>query len=1053
MRRTLLVIGTLIAMTLSMCVVHPLVPVDASLAQSSLLSNAVPVLGGPLVGTPTPVSSSKGTGPGGGSNTKPSNSLLSGLDPTAIVAVIVAVITGSLAIIGVILTGIFLLFNTRFTHMLAHSVKMEEKEEEEFAKFKRDYPASLSNKLAGVTRKGYPSLRVQVPDKKNELLPASFPSKPCEADVWIRAEQKELRGRIRNGHTEELSVAIKRGNAEKLWVIVGSVGVGKTVWLKTMALDALETNFALFPGVELPIFVAMEKFTDFCVRLKKFPLFNWRYYGKNLLLIYIAKMLIKNYGLRVKEAKVLEYLEGELSQGHVLLLLDGLDKALDSLTPKKVVDIIQRFRNQGFSSNQKSPMILTARERFDPILVGFQYLWVENFTQEDIYTFVRKWGEAEESQTSVANEATVLLSRSLYLQALVANAHAIFYLLTKYKELSASGHSLHDRAKVCKDYSEALLKECNITKEERGLLERIAWKLHKAGLHCAKKATILKELPHSIVKKGFHREKLNSEDLFEALLAKHGLLRESADVKGHYGLLSYPLHEYFAAMYVVHYYTGDDNIYRDATEKPLDVLKNNRYNPRWEEVISLYLQYAPSPQKDFLEELAGLQAPNNPPVALVAPNNPPAQSWSLPADTQSYASHILVGRGVMNNLDYQSNPATKDMRVKIKLCVYGVLLHNVPAFVHELIASAFFEIDKRIDRNELESLEQSLSPQDEAYFPFIPQLREVLKLLERGTELSPLFLYLLSSVSPDMQTLLIEFAEMSKDGIKRKLEEPAMDDEIRKRMVAALFTKGGGSYAEMQRDYAKILSELLPDTNITKNIRVMMACALALLAQPPLIEALAQPPLIEALFMHLDDKTLDHQIRWSLIKTLGVLGSRGIGGSSIAADLLLRLTHGHNLYIDDQYLRWHIAVMLIVFLGYENGNEKLDVLDKLSIDQFSEPVKSGIRVLRVDSDGRAKAIEDLLGKVRAMGTPTLEQCIEISEIVGYLTMDARDVSGLRDIWSQTYQSVLPPELEECLKYVQWVVDRRFTSAQALALSPPKVPVQTVPAQVSIQSPV
>ena len=164
----------------------------------------------------------------------------------------------------------------------------------------------------------------------------------------------------------------------------------------------LKPEVSLFSSETLPIFVELEDFVKFFLHKWVFPsnmiafvvrlLPKWigrRYKAKNPLLDYVAERLVKTYEFPCRKAFAYDYLKKKLSGESLLLLLDGLDKALTSQSPKKMQEVGNRVVAVIKDlSSENSPIIVTAHECVDSRLLGFQYLWVENLTQRDRHTFV-----------------------------------------------------------------------------------------------------------------------------------------------------------------------------------------------------------------------------------------------------------------------------------------------------------------------------------------------------------------------------------------------------------------------------------------------------------------------------------------------------------------------------------------------------------------------------------------------------------------------------------------------------------------------------------------
>jgi len=143
-------------------------------------------------------------------------------------------------------------------------------------------------------------------------------------------------------------------------IIVGGVGIGKTTFLKYLALQCLNGNFH---GELAPVLISLKDFAESNQSLSNYLVQTFLSYG-------------------AKDANNIEHL---LSQGNLLILLDGLDE-VDPPQIRKVIIEIKTLADH----YHRNHIFITCRV-CEYSFEQFSEVQIAKFNDDQIYTFVRQW--------------------------------------------------------------------------------------------------------------------------------------------------------------------------------------------------------------------------------------------------------------------------------------------------------------------------------------------------------------------------------------------------------------------------------------------------------------------------------------------------------------------------------------------------------------------------------------------------------------------------------------------------------------------------------------
>ncbi len=349
-------------------------------------------------------------------------------------------------------------------------------------------------------------------------------------------------------------------NQKEHLMLLGQPGGGKTTFLKYIGLQALEGKLE---HNRIPVFITLRRLAD----------------NKQTLLEYIVSEFdICDF----PDAK--PFIEHQLKNGKLLLLLDGLDEVGKS-SNKKICDDVNRFCDK-YSKNQFIVSCRTAA--YNQNFPCFTDVELSDFNEEQIKSFIDKWFYDDKEKAKTCKEKLYLPDNEPILE--LAKTPLLLTLLCL-----AFGETLKfasNRSELYKKALDALLEKWdssrNIERDEiyrhlstprkEQMLSRIACEAFDKEKYFIPQKTLEEQIAAFI--ENLPEAKIDtlipdSRQVLKAIEAQHGILVERTDDIYSFSHLTF--HEYFTARYIV-----------DNTSKgTLPNLVEHITDSKWREVFLL----------------------------------------------------------------------------------------------------------------------------------------------------------------------------------------------------------------------------------------------------------------------------------------------------------------------------------------------------------------------------------------------------------------------------------------------------------------------------------
>ena len=355
-------------------------------------------------------------------------------------------------------------------------------------------------------------------------------------------------------------------NHSKL-IVLGKPGIGKTTFLKYLAIQCSEYNFH---SNKVPIFITLKDFAEF----ENHP----------SLALYINHLLCP-YG--IVNPQIMQVLK----HGRAMILLDGLDEVREE-DSYRILKQIRDLSNQ-FPTNQ---FIISCRiSGREYTFKHFTEVEVTDFNEQQIISFVTKWFAAADPVKG--GRFIQKLKENESIQEL-ANNPLLLTLLCLVFEDSADFPT--NRSELYKQGIDLLLKRWDKNKsiersqvykklaiqQKEDLLSQIALTTFAESDYFFKKEKIEQHIFDYIrnlhISTSIEVLQLDSNAVLKSIEAQHGLLVERA--RGIYSFSHLTFQEYFTAREIV------GSFHPQVLETALKQLAHRITERRWREVLLLSVE-------------------------------------------------------------------------------------------------------------------------------------------------------------------------------------------------------------------------------------------------------------------------------------------------------------------------------------------------------------------------------------------------------------------------------------------------------------------------------
>jgi len=360
--------------------------------------------------------------------------------------------------------------------------------------------------------------------------------------------------------------------------VLGKPGVGKTTFLKHLAIQC---NRGAFAAQQVPIFIMLRDFAE-----------ESRESSRVSLLDYIRQAWLT---AGVPDPSVLNTL---LQEGHILLLLDGLDEVLN----QDSINVLREIRtfSEKYHKNQFVVSCRTTAQKLQ--LSGFTDVEIAPFTQDQITIFAEKWFATlakQNPQTGQAQSRQFMqkldLPENWQFRQLVVTPlflHLACWMFQGQEKFPAK------RSEFYKQGLDLLLGKWDEAKgidrddvyrdfrlpQKLRLLSQLAAVTFEQGQYFFEQRILeqyiedyLRNLPGAMLEP--EELQLDSEAILKAIEAQHGILIERA--RGIFSFSYLAFQEYFTARKIV----ASHNL--RALEQALEGLVSHITDPHWREVFLL----------------------------------------------------------------------------------------------------------------------------------------------------------------------------------------------------------------------------------------------------------------------------------------------------------------------------------------------------------------------------------------------------------------------------------------------------------------------------------
>lgn len=367
------------------------------------------------------------------------------------------------------------------------------------------------------------------------------PSKLFETPINLEEQAILLRlqsiGENENSSNLDFSISTVLGKNNKI-KIIGAAGTGKTTLVRMIAL--LASKGILTNTSNLPVILRPSEQRD----------------------SYSIETDIKKKIEEISQAQLSNnILESLLTQGRVLVLIDGLDETISSMKyQSEIISFIERY--------PKSSLVVTSRPATDTSALDFPMFQIAPLSNNEIRQLIDIWSK---NNPTIADQFWATLQNSRGLLSLASNPLLLRLMFESYKQ---EGRIPRSRNKLQESYVYFLLSfTSKLTSDQsKDLAEKIALFLH------SNKKTTLTE--NEILTNATINLDAKQDDITHSLnqLTNSSILEIRGKEK--YSFSHLLLQEYFCA----------NSLKKLSKNNLLDFLVKYVGDPWWESVFSILAQ-------------------------------------------------------------------------------------------------------------------------------------------------------------------------------------------------------------------------------------------------------------------------------------------------------------------------------------------------------------------------------------------------------------------------------------------------------------------------------
>jgi HEAT repeat protein len=434
-----------------------------------------------------------------------------------------------------------------------------------------------------------------------------------EAKLWLEQRDRHAQERGRSMSAHEML-----GSTRRRVVLLGSPGTGKTTLMRYLALKAARkegTDIGLPEGQEqLPILVYMR---DWAKHPERSLLDQMREFAENTLQVDLPPGFLEHW-----------------TDGHALILLDGLDEVAEDATRAMLVEKINFF----LAAYENNWAVITSRPwgyRRDYFRTDtYPHFELASFNEKQIQEFIERWYEnrfenkvqaqeiAQDLQDALkSKERLQNLAKNPLLLVMVALIHRyqgslLRRLYKLYDPVIDTLLKSWDRGGKGAIYGE--FKHLDRDDDLRRVLSQLAYWIHKQYEPQAmengtliEEADVLTQLSR-IIRQEYpqvkpHQAKEEAERFLTFIRDRAGLLNEYG--RGRYAFVHRTFQEYLTAEAIL-----NQAEYEDNSELIYETIQTYLHNSHWKEVILL-----------IVSQLQGRNAAKA--IEVILRRNSPYEQW------------------------------------------------------------------------------------------------------------------------------------------------------------------------------------------------------------------------------------------------------------------------------------------------------------------------------------------------------------------------------------------------------------------------------------------